>query len=1068
MPMRVQQLLKTMLVLTEAFVSARLSTSAIINACQMNYGNGEFVNLEGPLNILRGHPCVNNGMIAKQRKFAAPMRLAYDLAGEASRRDGACTRNASEDEVRELPASSDAMAYLSAHYRILKSMFAIEDDVVVVDKSPQAPFYNLYESEPDRCLELLAVLLVIAGGCDIRFDSGSDGCKAEGERAISLVAYDAAESSHVHVLDLAFADDATMEAVEFFVTYGGAKANQVARYDLHYADSPSFLIQAYICEFLGSIQTHISEFAANYVALEYIFKAAREVVAKLPADGRNARLRLRLFTTDVNYVRRYKQFASFSGLAEAEVAFNGVQPVLLRYWKNLAHCNYSDGDDSKNIASALLKLCYCMLSQPTSGWVNTYLLQMRQNELRSALADFLFLAFEASNDLNLEGLSSADKWVQVGERYEKFLALARAKASASETIMNCYGGNIPAGLGTDPKDFLVVLAWVLGEPEAQLRSLQQLLNEALDSADSTPHCAKISSRVAQLLNKFSAPVPGAHFDVCAASDGTRFGSLSLSFKSDVGDIVCDYVVKLAFRPEKVEIVYVSQHTTLTGRRHDGLLSAARTKTTPHNPEHSFATEMSTEPNCPTLWMMIQRSIERSLYPAAHRARADGYVEAIYAANNPRACQIAIGRWMADQPMQSLGGAVKAGSALLPKFKDLLAQHALAPDSPVVAVLDNILGHAASFDNAFRELFSGILLSRTNSRTDIFPGIFLPAAASSCSEQELSPAAYDRFLANFASYDIPEMLLLHAELRARDKIQTAASVHGPWNSDVCAAVARCFKLRYDVSIRCLSGEVSGVSYDMYGKRELLRTAAGSANKAQGLWNSDIFASAVKRYNLRHDKSFWGLSGDTLEVRYYRYTICALLAAAAQPAEYHAMLRSVCEHWNDSASVFKVYLLLRTALTKLPRLAPISPKLVADVFPNEHEPTAEQVKSLLRVFAVFAFKGSDYHGVCSVFHEYRGLLSPEYACEFVAMLKSRHGVLNSTPRPIKNISDITADDPRMPPYSALTDLLKDCLDDKFDTAMLPQRVEDLPKISMPGCNRKRTNIALPDDDSKKMRD
>ncbi|KAI4291401.1 hypothetical protein PAPHI01_0675 [Pancytospora philotis] len=114
--MRVIRQFVTMRILAEAFVSARLSTINIRDALGAEYGDGEYVDPEGPLNILGGHACISNDMIAKQRMFAAPMRHDY------SRRSSASAGNAHEDDVRELPADSEAMAYLSEYYRALRSM----------------------------------------------------------------------------------------------------------------------------------------------------------------------------------------------------------------------------------------------------------------------------------------------------------------------------------------------------------------------------------------------------------------------------------------------------------------------------------------------------------------------------------------------------------------------------------------------------------------------------------------------------------------------------------------------------------------------------------------------------------------------------------------------------------------------------------------------------------------------------------------------------------------------------------------------------------------------------------
>ncbi|KAI4291398.1 hypothetical protein PAPHI01_0672 [Pancytospora philotis] len=976
--------LLTVSMLTEVFVGARLSTFTIADALEEAYGRGEYVAPEGPLNIMRGHSCVNNGMIAKQRKYAAPMRLGYSFTGDAGTGDCTYTRNVLEDDVRELPVSRDAMAYLSEHYKILKSMFTIENDVVVVDRSPQAPFHSLFKNEHDKCVVLFAALLVLAGGGDIRLNPGSKDCTDEGGQAASLIVYDPVKFQHGHVLDLESVDSATLEVVKFFAKYGGAKARRVADCGLHYADSPSFLIQAYICEFVDDKEDAIR-----------IFEAAKEIVAKLPAGASGAQ---RFFTTDRDYARAYS--AGYNALYDADLAFDRARRTLLSHWNNFRHDNYSDGDDSKHVVSTLLKLCYCLYSGSAFNHWDARRLDNSDNGLLCALRDFTFHAFVASDFFRFTHSFPEDHWELARNSYAGFLAQAEARAPASQTIMDCCAGDISAGLTTDPKNFLVVLAWIVGEPEEELRSLQQLLNEALDGTNSASCCQQIGDRVAQMLNRIAYPTVKAQFGVCTAPDGARHGSLWLSFNTKCTRERCDYVyvLKLAFKPERVEIRYVSQQTALSYRLRGALASALKGLGVPRHPALSVSAheELDKRNNFP-LCALMRKSIMRCLYPDAHRAVSDVYIAQLAAAKSPLARHAAISRWMAHQPMQSLDEAVKAGIQLLPVFKDLLARSSdsrdpmrrvLTVDDPVVAVLDNILGSAAAVDHALRLFVVDCLRRCASERTDLFPSVFLPADASPCSAQEWDESARDCFTACLVKYDIPEMLLRHAERSARGEVLAAGAVHGQWSSAVCAAVARCFELRYEKRIRSLGGDASDVCY-------------------------------------------------------YRYSICALIAAAADPAEYHAMLRSICSRWNDTLGVFKVYMFLQMALPRLPRPGPISPALIANVFPGALK--ARQIKSLLRVFAVFALTEDDYCGVCRVFYEYRALLRPVHACEFVELLKSRHDACRDTLRAlsIHPKVHVPAFDMRTPPYSELKDLLVDCLGEANDADVLMERAQDLLK-------------------------
>ncbi|KAI4291041.1 hypothetical protein PAPHI01_0315 [Pancytospora philotis] len=773
--MQVRQFVRA-LMLTEVFVGARLSAIHIADVLEKAYGHGEYVDPEGPLNIMRGHPCVNNGMITKQYRFSAPMRPGYSSTG-----DCAYARNAHEDGVRKFPSDSEAMAYIAEHYTVLKSMFTVDNEMAVVDKSPQAPFWNLFRSERGKCVELFAALLVLAGGGDIRLRQGSDGCSEEGKQNASLVIYDGATSLRAYALDLDFVDAATLAAVEFFVKHGGERAGQIAGYGLHYTDSPSFLIQAYVCEFIED---------RDIAAGTGIFEAAKEIVAKLPANSYAAHRGQRFFTKDRNYVGAYLE--GYKALYDAEMGFDEVQRALLMHWQNFRHENYSGGDDSRGTVSTLLKLCYCLCSNPAINSWDSRLLDSPQNELLCALRDFTRTAFAASNTLNIRDYFLRTGWERVGKYHADFLAVAKTRAAASEAITDCCAGDISAGLVTDPKNFLVVLAWILGEPEAELRSLQQLLNEVLSDTGRASHCKQISARVTQMLGPFYANAIRAHFGVWTAADGTRHGSLWLVLHSDRISATYKCVLKLVFRPEKVYIMYVSQQTTLSDCLRAAFVSALeklRVLGRSSNTALSApANRGSDGHNNFPLHALLRECVERCLDPVAHRAVCDMHLAKVSAAKDPLARHIAISHWMAYQPMLSLGEMVKAGDRLLPVFEELLARStdgsdasgaALAADNPVVAVLDNILGSVVAFDDALRFFVVDGLRYCVNARTDLLPSTFSFADTPPCYVQELGESAYGCFLACLAKYDMPEISIRHIERCARSRIRTGSSVQGPF-------------------------------------------------------------------------------------------------------------------------------------------------------------------------------------------------------------------------------------------------------------------------------------------------
>ncbi|KAI4291406.1 hypothetical protein PAPHI01_0680 [Pancytospora philotis] len=738
------------LIFTEVFVSARLSTFTIMDALTTWYGDCEYVDPEGPLNIMRGQPCVNNDMIAKLRKFGAPMRLGYSCTDDAS--EGRClyTRNACEDVVRELPADGEAVVYLSEYYAALKSMFTVENDVVVANRGSQAPFCGLFKSGRERCTKLFAALLILAGGGDIRLILGSGGTTAESKRTASLVAYDAAGSSHV--LDLDPADIATLEVVEFFAKYGGSRASQVAGYGLHYTDRPSFLIQAYICEFLRNEEEAVDMFAA-----------AKRIVAKLSPGDSSAQQGLRFFTKDQDYACAY--IARYYELVNASLFFYGARRVLLMNWQDLSPDRYSDGGDSRNIVSVLLKLYYCLCANPVGGYHNMSLRCDSKNKLRCALSNFAHVALFASNDINYQGACPKIVRESVGKHYKKFLRVAAAEATASETIMNCCGEGISAGLVTDPKNFLVVLAWALGEREEELRSLRQLLDDAVGDAGSASHCQRISERVAEMFERRSANHVEAHFDICTAADGARHGALKLFVQSVHAGIVCDYGLELVFKPAKVEIMYIGQQAALKSEWRDRfgyavkkLDHALKELEIPRSSVLSAsAHDEAYRRNNPSLCALIRDSIARCLDHAAWKAASEADIAEVSAAGSPLACHAALSRWMARRPMQSLGEMGKAGDQLLLVLEGLRTQGSrnsdparwLTHDSPIVAVLDNILGSVAVFNDALRPYIVRSLCHCVGERADLFPGVFLVAGVSPCALQGRGGSACGHCRAYFA-------------------------------------------------------------------------------------------------------------------------------------------------------------------------------------------------------------------------------------------------------------------------------------------------------------------------------
>ncbi|KAI4292929.1 hypothetical protein PAPHI01_2203 [Pancytospora philotis] len=245
-----------------------------------------YVEPNGPLNLLNGHPQLNDGVIKNQLESAALMPADYTYGSEVGSSAYARTQNMCEGAVRAVPYDPKAAKYMFEYYTVLKSLFTNEGGAGVVDTSSRASFYNfLGDLRPRTAERILAALLVLTSGVDIQ-------C----ERRVIAPAGMAGEPLHTlsfvipggeFQLELGALDADAIRVVDFFIAYAGEKAREMDAYGLGYTYSPNFLIQSLIHGFI-ECESQLTVFICG----------AEQLVYSLSAEDRSRPLWLKLFTME--------------------------------------------------------------------------------------------------------------------------------------------------------------------------------------------------------------------------------------------------------------------------------------------------------------------------------------------------------------------------------------------------------------------------------------------------------------------------------------------------------------------------------------------------------------------------------------------------------------------------------------------------------------------------------------------------------------------------------------------------------------------------------------------------
>ncbi|KAI4291191.1 hypothetical protein PAPHI01_0465 [Pancytospora philotis] len=911
------RLQSTMIFCSALCVDARLDIGIVMRALRWRHSGGVYVNHEGPLNILRGHPMLNNDMVAKKRKFSALVRTQYRYTYDKSELRWACTGDARNDGIRELDSNTAAMLYLREYYTALEAMFTVVDGAVVINGGSRGPFPH--RLTPEERSKLYAVLLVLAGGGDVDFSA--EPCMSGGCAQQHKVTFLLAATKEV-LLELDFdtaEDDGVLAVLRFLSNYGGKNVSKVEACGLHYTDTPSFLIQAYISESIGSKEDAVG-----------LFRAAREIVAKLCDGDTNAPLWQRFFTTDRMLARNYAPgYAAVSEICRNAASLRStfsqhVPPqrghcVGLRAVERLGdyvpiYVNWYSLPD-------LLKLCCFLCYDPTTGSCSAE----RIGRTGASLSKEFIEVVCKPPELLIDDLKTYSAWDRVtGTLREE--ATNEPPQGADLIRFDKDGCELESDVG----NYMMVLAKLFGFSADDTKQLCDQLTSAVNSPDSISSDGALDACIRVLLDKHSLMrVSSVACTGIEVRDKKLYGSLRLEFGSrHSAGAPCLFHIELLFKEEFMEIHYSPKPFALSDEMRASF--AAVIEKLPAGEESSLSA-------------LLRGCIERFLSAGAGSILPDPSAVDALVSDDPLASYVALNEWMERRPMQCLRDVLAAADQLLPSLEKQLGkirkcdtaereeQLERFASSPFVAVIDNIIGNADLGDDAVREPLLNILRHCVDGRARLFPSICLPDGSYPRMYKRLYGCDSESPLACLADYDVPNMLLGQLKLRSTAGLsaeqlaefceRSTEFVAKPWRDLVHPVLATFFRL----------GHAEGIEF-------------------------------VREHCLP------GL-GDTSEDGYCRMAFWISLSSCASPAVYQNAIREVCGLWADPLCELPGSVLAYLALQRNCKPEPLSVALVGKVFPDG--PTVEQLKILVRIFEIYAATDSDYDGIREVMDKHFGV-------------------------------------------------------------------------------------------------
>ncbi|KAI4291407.1 hypothetical protein PAPHI01_0681 [Pancytospora philotis] len=949
------------------FICARLSLKDTLDTVrcprEMAGGRRACVHPEGPLNIVNAHALVNNDMIAKKRRFSAPLRISYELKemGEStsalrSDPDGTYTysRDPTNDSVCDF-TRSDAMDYLRAYYTAMKVLFRVIGETVLVSTNHHTSFYKYVceqLSEGERA-QFFAVLFVLAGGGAITAERVPVDADGRETPTTTGIVFSCANSTLLE-LDLKFRKsgggkplyaDEVLAVAEFFAKHGAADVERA--YGVHYSDSPAFLIQSYIYEF-----------ADSRAFVDRVFGCVDALLPAVYPGDELAAARARFFTADEqlvgDYSREYEVLTKIEAISlHTRFPFSRSNTplehqVVYRYDEAAGRaCTAVSYSDCAEIA--LYNTFCCLLFDPKTRAYSTGHLRERGCAPTARLEHFFADVCTAPND-STGRAGIHQEWARVAQGLVQAPGGDASPAGARRSLVTYVRNSkrrAAVELETDLGNLLMALATIAGLPTETTEELQRLVAGCIAGPNDGRVAAELSNAIAEALGSVSVMPVKVELEVRSSTAEKLYGALKLSFQpqpddgADAGEL--HHVVVVESTTGHVKFFH-TPHAIKLGAAERAFFAA-------HEGADANAAGES------RLRGLICESARRFLGVAASAAPPSAHIAEVAAADSPMALYAALTRWMAHAAMRTQDDLLAAIDQLFPTFTGLLGQSSgsssapvqpfdeqsgssLAASSPLVLLIANILGSMPLCDYATRALFFNTALRCcVAERPRLFPAIAIPPSVYSLEADQLAG-----FVSRIHFRHLSDNRLFNIALYYLRKL---APAHSAEADDLFKRFLAPYRHTWRVLPQFMAhGVTEGV--------ELLRARCmpDSSDASEG--------------------------GRLRRVQW--------LYAAAQNRRY-GDVRAICDSWDGAPLTFSLGELASyycDSPSQPP--APLSRWVAAEVYPEG--PAPAQLGTLLGLYTLFVSSAADYAGVLGVFESSLGVLDAAFVAAFCGTVVDRY--------------------------------------------------------------------------------
>ncbi|KAI4291404.1 hypothetical protein PAPHI01_0678, partial [Pancytospora philotis] len=804
-----------------SFVCARISLRDAINIVESERATtGDdklFVSPEGPLNILRGHAEVNNNAIAKKRMFSPPIHTNYSLEemksgvsnspNEPLSSFEACDgfkykRDPKADDIWDCTRSRRLDHYLHAYYSALKVLFRVTNGKVVVSTNHHKSFYKYtrdqFASDNERARFFAALLLLANGEKTIKAEYRKEmvGRKAHRHEKVFGVALTGGEGPLVNlkfeILDtlsgrkMLYIEE-VQEVVNFFVEHG---ASNVGEYGLDYTDSPSFLIQAYLCEY-----------ANDSVLIGEVFGCVDAFLKEIYSGAELDAARDRYFTTDDKLVKEYsEQYDAFRQIDKinSRCLFPFTSSNMPLDTQTVHYCDKVTGKisvpDSYSDCTeiALFNFLCCMLYDPKTRKYSIGHLEANECSPTEQFKHFFTRVCTRPEDNSKACVHQ--EWARVVQGITQPQAANRSSgaAGAGKRSLIIYTKmakkTVPIALKADIGTFLMALAEIVGLPAAKKDNLEDMVVSLQGRTSSDIDRVKLSQSFNDVANtvlsirSMNLEFLRVRFIVSEEREKVLSGFLLMSFPPQKDDQSC-YEIFFEFDSslKHVEATYVPQDVRLD--------EDDRKFFAPYGKE---AEDGRVRP----VFGLMRDSVKRFLSRIEGTLPHNGHVADVESAHDPKTLYIALTRWLRCAPMRSYEDRLAAIDQLLPTFiqrlkqwkaasgavseqsggsaiqnraegssidsKDMLASAAdpvLSLRNPLVLLIANILGSVPLNDAGTRDCFLRAAL--TNCVCDcaeLFPSICINASLYHPELDVWARYRGEEFLWKWSGFRVPNLAL----------------------------------------------------------------------------------------------------------------------------------------------------------------------------------------------------------------------------------------------------------------------------------------------------------------------